>query len=52
MVIFGLTIQLFSWREALSSTGRLVTGGTGRDGGGTEQKTKLSITRSIFELEA
>ena len=38
-----------SWREVHSSTGRLVTGG-----GGTAvvQKTKLSITRSIFELEA
>ena len=35
-----------SWREAHSSTGRLVTGT------GMVQRTKLSITRSIFELEA
>ena len=53
-ILYFLTIYqnfvLISWREAHSSTGRLVTGGTGRHG--TEQKTKLSITRSIFELEA
>ena len=35
----------FSWREAHSSTGRLVTGTGGNN-------TKLSITRSIFKLEA
>ena len=39
--------SIISWREAHSSTGRLVTGGGG--GGGN---TKLTITRSIFELEA
>ena len=37
--------KTLSWREAHSSTGRLVTGWAG-------QKTKLGITRSIFELEA
>ena len=36
------------WREAPSSTGRLVTGSVQ----GMAQKTKWSITRSIFELEA
>jgi len=41
--------DIFSWREAHSSTGRLVTG-TAWDG--MAQKTELSITRSIFELEA
>ena len=39
-------IVIFSWREAHSSTGMLVTGGRG---GGN---TKMYITRSIFELEA
>ena len=41
---------IFSWREAHSSTGRLVTGSGDRLG--SAQKTKLTITRSIFELEA
>ena len=40
--------KIISWREAHSSTGRLVTGGGGAGGG----NTKLTITRSIFELEA
>jgi len=40
--------KVFSWREAHSSTGRLVTGGTEARMHGTEQKTKLSITRLIF----
>ena len=39
-----------SWREVHSSTGRLVTGSALLGSG--EQKTKLSITLSIFELEA
>merc|ERR1712030_276267 len=39
-----IKIHFISWREAHSSTGRLVTGGGGN--------TKLAITRSIFELEA
>ena len=42
--------KVISWREAHSSTGRLVTGWGGV--GSAAQKTKLSITRSIFELEA
>ena len=42
-------VAVISWREAHSSTGRLVTGS---GIGGSAQKTKLSITPSIFELEA
>ena len=49
--LFTVVIAFISWSEARSSTGRLVTG-TARDGGTAAQKTKLSITRSIFELEA
>merc|ERR1712030_311729 len=40
---------IFSWREAHSSTGRLVTGS---ERFGAAQKAKLTITRSIFELQA
>ena len=47
---YNLTEDIISWREARSSTGRLVTGWAGM--GSAAQKTKLSITRSIFELEA
>ena len=43
---------IFSWREAPSSTGDFVTGGGGGAGGGGGCKTKLTITWSIFELEA
>ena len=39
-----------SWREVHSSTGRLVTGTVPVPV--PDPKTKLSITRSIFELEA
>ena len=50
ILIISEEMDVFSWREARSSTGRLVTGSAGV--GSAEQKTKSSITRSIFELEA
>ena len=42
---------IISWREAPSSTGDFVTGGGDGWRGGTPN-TKLTITRSILELEA